>query len=85
MLLRSTVPDPMICSWPTNSSKERGRILAARGAFCSSSRWVWCSKSVMSNVLMKDNLSVAHLRNNVVGIDVLASDFIISNGISMRC
>jgi len=36
---RSTVPAPIMCSWPANSAKVRGRMRAASGAaaaFCSS-------------------------------------------------
>src|SRR5439155_2477293 len=41
--LRSGPLGPTRCAWPTSSSRERGRILAARGAKaskCSSAAWV---------------------------------------------
>jgi hypothetical protein len=34
MARRSSLPGPRMCSWPTNSSKVRGRMRAARGASC---------------------------------------------------
>jgi hypothetical protein len=81
---RKSLPGPRMCSWPTNSSSDRGRIRVARGAALSMAAAAFGSSLVNRSCTAKKyglpSFSASHFRKHRCGERCLCHDLEVTRG-----